>query len=168
MALNAVLLQRGRLTHVVRDIAEDFREPNLEAVFALAGALADDDPVVLLLDHGGRRHPIQGPETAGVVMHQKGAVSLEHQKANRLGEMGRQPACGENIATGGEKAHRRQTVLSVSDRPARLDEPSRRRHCRESHGPRGPAGSGCFQTNAFRPESTGMTVSVGTAPSLSA
>ena len=45
VALDAVLLERGGLAHVVRDVADDLGDLDLQAILARAGALAHDDRV---------------------------------------------------------------------------------------------------------------------------
>ena len=43
VALDAVLLEPGRLAHLVLDVGEHLVQPDLEPVLARAGALAHDD-----------------------------------------------------------------------------------------------------------------------------
>ena len=45
VGLDAVLLQRGRLAHVVRHVGDDLGDADLQPVLGRAGALADDDPL---------------------------------------------------------------------------------------------------------------------------
>src|SRR5207237_3699854 len=51
VALDAVLLERRRLAHLVLDVGEHLEEADLEPVFAPAGALPDDEHAVALLHH---------------------------------------------------------------------------------------------------------------------
>ena len=113
MALDTVLLQRGRLPHVVHDVAQNLDELDLEALLALE--LADDDRVARLFDDGRRRHPVERSKPSCIVMNKERAVGLEHEQANRLGQSRRQPTGVENFAAGHEQSHRRRTVLSSSD-----------------------------------------------------
>ncbi len=48
-------------------------------------------------------------------MDEAGTVGLEHQEPNSLWKPSGQPAGVQNLAAGDEEAHRRRTVLSVSD-----------------------------------------------------
>ena len=79
--LDAVLLERCGLAHVVRDVAQHLVQPDLEPVLRLARPLADDDALAVLLDHGRRRHPVQGLVAPGVCVDEHAAVRLEHQQA---------------------------------------------------------------------------------------
>ena len=50
VALDAVLLERGRLAHLVLDVGEHLVQADLEPVLAAAGALADDEHVAAVLE----------------------------------------------------------------------------------------------------------------------
>jgi len=113
VALDSVLLQRGRLAHVVCHVAQHLGEPDLEHVLGLQ--LAHDEPVALVLDERRRRHPVQRLEASGVVMHEHGAVGLEDEQPDGLGEDGVQPSRVANLAAGDEQAHTRN-LLALSDR----------------------------------------------------
>ena len=106
IALYPVLLERRRV-ELVGDVAEHLDQTDFEAILALAGALAYDQQAGLLFDHRRRRHPVQRPVAAGVVMHEEGAVGLEHQQANSLRKPGGQATGVVNLAAGDEQAHRR-------------------------------------------------------------
>src|SRR6266566_8839428 len=82
IALDAVLLQRRRLAHVVRDVAQHLGEPDLEHVLGLQ--LAHDEPLAFVLDERRRRHPVQRLVSAGIVMDEDRAVGLEDEKPHRL------------------------------------------------------------------------------------
>ena len=105
LALHALLLQRGGLTHVVGHVGEHLLDADLEPVLARAGALADHDQPGLLLDDGGRRHPVLGLEAAGVGVDHHGAVGLEHEQPQRLGQHGGQAAGVADLAAGDDQAH---------------------------------------------------------------
>src|SRR5438270_1409339 len=113
VALDAVLLQRSRLAHVVHDVAQHFREADLEDVVCLW--LANDEAVSLVLDHGRRRHPVERLEAAGVVVHEDGSVRLEDEEPDRLRQNGTQTAGIPDLAAGDEQAHT-GNLLSVPDR----------------------------------------------------
>ena len=66
---------------------------------------------------------VRRSKTTGVVMHQKGAVRLEHEQTYGLRKSGGQATGVEHLAASDEQTHRTRTVLSLSDRtfyPARL------------------------------------------------
>ena len=108
VALDAVLLERRRLAHLVRRRRESTScEPDLEPVLGLARALAHDDRqrVALLLDHRRRRHPVERLVAAGVGVHEHRPVGLEHEQARRLRQEGGQPAGVDDLAAGDDEAH---------------------------------------------------------------
>src|SRR5207248_11780496 len=78
IALDAVLVQRGRIAHVVRDVTQDLDKPDLEPLVAFP--LANYDRVVARFDYGRRRHPVQRLVTPRVVVDEERSVSLEHQQ----------------------------------------------------------------------------------------
>ena len=45
-------------------------QPDLEPILARAGALAHDEHVAAVLEHGRRRHPVERLEPAGVGVHE--------------------------------------------------------------------------------------------------
>jgi hypothetical protein len=57
VALDAVLLQRRRLPHVVLDVTEHREQADLELVVALR--LRHDEPVALVGHERRRRHPVE-------------------------------------------------------------------------------------------------------------
>ncbi len=81
IALDAVLLERGGLAHLVLDVGEHLEQPDLEPVLAPTGALAHDDHVARVLDDGRRCHPVQRLVAAGVGVDQHRSVRLDHQQA---------------------------------------------------------------------------------------
>jgi hypothetical protein len=87
----------------VRDIAQHLDEADLELVFRLR--LRDDEPVALVGDEGGSRHPVEWLEPAGVVVNEDGAVGLEDQEAYRLREDGRETAGVNDLAAGDDETH---------------------------------------------------------------
>jgi len=88
VALDAVLLERRRLPHVVRDVAQELGHSDLELVFRLAGAFAHDDAISTLVHDGRRCHPVERFVTAGVVVDQDRTVSFKHQEPNGLRQLG--------------------------------------------------------------------------------
>ena len=114
VALDAVLLERRRFAHVVRDVGEHLDEPDLEAVLAAARALADHEQLAAVLDHRRRRHPVQRLVPAGVRVHEHGAVVLQHQEPRRLRQEGVQAAGVGDLAAGDDQAHR-ANLPSVPD-----------------------------------------------------
>ncbi len=103
IALDAVLLQRRRLAHVVPDVAEDLREPDLEHVLRLR--LPDDEHVAELLGDRRPRHPVQRLVAARVVVDEHGPVGLQDQQPHRLGQDSRQATGVADLAAGDEQAH---------------------------------------------------------------
>ena len=103
------------------DVAQHLDQTDLEAVLSLPGALADDEQVAVLLDDRRRGHPVERPETTGIVVYEERAVGLEHEEPNSFRETSRQAACVEDFAAGNDQAHRPRTVLSVSDNPSTSD-----------------------------------------------
>src|SRR5947207_3383115 len=77
VALDAVLLEAGRLAHLVRDVAQHLDQADLEPVFGLPGALPDDDRVTVLLERGRRRHPVEGLVAPRIGVDEHRAVVLE-------------------------------------------------------------------------------------------
>jgi hypothetical protein len=57
VGLDAVLLERRRLAHVALDVGQDLGDADVQPVLSGPRAFAHDDPIGLLLDHRGRRHP---------------------------------------------------------------------------------------------------------------
>ena len=84
VALDAVLLEPGRLAHLVLDVREHLEQPDLEPVLAASGALADDEHVAAVLEHRRRRHPVERLVAAGVGVDEHRAVGLHHQQPRRL------------------------------------------------------------------------------------
>ena len=117
VALDAVLLERRGLAHLVLDVGEHFVQADLEAILAAAGALADDEHAVAFLDHGRRRHPVERPVAAGVGVHEHRAVGLDHHQARRLRQVRGQAAGVGDLAAGDKQAHC-ANLLSFSDEEA--------------------------------------------------
>jgi len=113
MALDAVLLQRCGLAHVVDDVAEHVDELDLEHVLRLQ--LAHDQSLALVLDERRGGHPVQRLVAAGVVVDEDRAVVLQDQQPHGLGQNGVQATRVPDLTAGNEQAHR-ITVLSLSDR----------------------------------------------------
>ena len=131
--LHPVLLQRGRLAHVVHDVAQHLDEPDLEHVVRLQ--LANDEPVALVLDEGRRRHPVERLVAAGVVVDEHGAVRLQDQQPHRLRQHGVETARVADLAAGDEQAHA-GNLLSLPDMARGLTPglgSSSRRPCRRTH-----------------------------------
>ena len=103
LALHALLLQRGRLAHIVAEVGDRLGDADIELL--LGAALAHHDASGLLLDHGRRGHPVLGLEAAAVRMHHHGAVRLQHQQAQRLGKHGGETAGVDHLAAGDDQAH---------------------------------------------------------------
>ena len=107
VALDAVLLEPGGFAHVVHHVGQHLDELDLEPVLGAAGALAHDDQVARVLDHGRRRHPVQGlhgkPPT--VRPEHDGAVLLDHQQADTLGEPRGEAAGVGDLAAGDDQTH---------------------------------------------------------------
>jgi hypothetical protein len=120
------------------DFGKHLEQAHLEPVLGLAGALADEDDTVALLHDRGRSHPVQRLVAAGVVVHEEGAVVLEHEQARRLRQDGRQPAGVGDLAAGDEEAHGERTVLSDSDRIGAFTDAANRVRC-EGPGDEGGA-----------------------------
>ena len=80
MRLDAILLQRRGLPHVVRDVGDDLADRDVETVLGRPRALAHDhvgeDPVVALLELDDRRrgHPVLRLIAAGVGVDHHAAV----------------------------------------------------------------------------------------------
>ena len=118
VALDAVLLERGRLAHLVLDVGEHLVQPDLEPVLALE--LAHDDQVLGLLDHRRRRHPVERLVAAGVGVHEDGAVRLEHHEPQRLRQPRRQAPGVLDGTAGHDQSHERRTVIRPPDRTSRV------------------------------------------------
>ena len=114
VALDAVLLERRRLAHVVRHVAQHLEQSDFEPVFIRARAFPDDQRVSVLLDRGRRGHPVQRLVAAGVGVDEDRAVGLEHEQARRLGKNGGEPPGVPHLAAGNDQTHA-GTVLAVSD-----------------------------------------------------
>src|SRR4051794_19376710 len=103
VALDAVLLPRGRLAHVVLHVAQHLEQPDLEGVVALR--LGHNEPVTLVGEEGRSGHPVERLVAAGVVVHEHGAVGLEDEEPDRLRQHGREPAGVGHFAAGHDEAH---------------------------------------------------------------
>src|SRR3954452_4655514 len=138
LALDAVLLERGRLAHVVRHVGDDLDQPDVEPVLALQ--LADDDRLGVLLDHGRRGHPVLRLVAAGVGVHHHRPVGLDHEQPQRLREDGVQAARIADLAAGDDQAHRRRDASRATGQSAYLTvmstqiEPTRRQPTSREQG----------------------------------
>ena len=103
LAFDALLLERRGLAHVMRHVREHFGDPNLDAI--LAALLAHHEEAGLLLDHGGRRHPVLRLVAPGVGMHHHRPVRLQHQQPKRLREDRGEAAGVANFAASDDEAH---------------------------------------------------------------
>ena len=121
VAFDTVLLEPGRLPHVVLLVAQDLDEADLQPVLGATLPFPHDDQVAGLLDHGRRRHPVEWLVAPGVGVDQHRAVVLDHEQARRLGQVGREPAGVGDLAAGDDQTHGRVTVPSVSDRSNATD-----------------------------------------------
>ena len=105
VGLDAVLLERRGLAHVVLDVREHLGDADVEPVLAGARALAHDDPIGLLLDHRRRRHPVARLEAAVVGVDHHRPVALDHDQPQRLGQDGGEAARVPDLAAGDDEAH---------------------------------------------------------------
>ena len=116
--LDAVLLQRGRLAHVVRHVGEHLGDADVEPVLGVAGMLAHDDVTVRLLDHRRRRHPVGRLVAAVVGVHHHRAVRLDHDQPQRLRQERVEAARVADLAAGDDQAHEAGNVARRRDEPA--------------------------------------------------
>jgi hypothetical protein len=78
LPLDALLLERGGLAHVVGHVREDLGDANLEPV--VAARLAHDHRPGLLLEDRGGGHPVGGLVAARIGVHHHRAVRLDHHE----------------------------------------------------------------------------------------
>ena len=126
VALDAVLLERRRLAHVVAHVGEHLEEADLEPVLAAAGALAHDEASPSSSITVGGVIQFSGLYPPASAWTSTEAVVLEHQEARRLRQEGGQPAGVGDLAAGDDQAHG-ATLLSVTDN-FQVDPPSMRVH----------------------------------------
>jgi hypothetical protein len=105
LALDALLLERRRLPHVVRHIGEHLGDLDVEPVLGRPGALSHDDVALLLLDHRRRRHPVLRLEPPGVSVDHHRPVGLDHEQPQRLRQDGGEPAGVADLAAGDDETH---------------------------------------------------------------
>ena len=79
--------------------------------------LAHDDAAVLLLDRRRRRHPVQRLVAAGVRVDHHRPVGLDHEQAQRLGQVGAQPSGVVDLAAGDDQTHGPGTVARPQTSP---------------------------------------------------
>jgi hypothetical protein len=87
----------------VVDVGQHLVQADVQLVVTLH--LSNDHPTLLLEDRRGRSHPVQGLVATDVGMDHHGAVGLDHDEPQRLGQMGAQAAGVVDGAAGDDEAH---------------------------------------------------------------
>jgi hypothetical protein len=115
VALDAVLLEPGVLAELVLELREHLGDADLETVFAPARPLSNDDRAVTVLDHRGRRHPVEGLVASRVGMDEDRAVRLEDEEPDRLRQVRGEAAGVGDLAAGDDETHGAGTVPPRTD-----------------------------------------------------
>ena len=141
--LDAVLLQPGVDAELVRGVAEDLLDQDLERVVGLAGDRPEGDTLVgrALTKGAGRRHPVQRLVGAAVGVHEHRAVGLDHQHAGRHREVGGQSSGVVHLAARDHDPHGRGIYPVRQTRP-HVGPGGRRRGGRRGPQLRPPAARG--------------------------
>ena len=117
--LDPVLLQPGVDAELVRGVAEDLLDQDLEGVVGLAGDRPEGDTLIAraLAKGAGRRHPVQRLVGAAVGVHEHRAVGLDHQHAGRHREVGGQSSGVVHLAARDHDPHGRGIYPVRQTRP---------------------------------------------------
>ena len=115
IALDAVLLEPGRLAHLVRHVAQHLDEADLEAVLLLPARLRDDQRRRASSTVVGGVIQFRGLYPPASAWTRTEPSSFSISEPRRLGQDGVEAPGVANLAAGDDEAHGARSLLARSD-----------------------------------------------------